>query len=280
MPLLVPNIPDLPAILALQDEARWRTLDDVRVITREAMEQARWAMDAARWDFQDAKVFNLTTTYTSGSGDYTDGKNLLNQRKYAEAIARFDRVVAQKSANVDGALYWKAYAQFKLGKTDESLAAIAQLRKDHAQSRYLNDAKALEADARRRAGQPINPAEMDDDELKVLAINAMQHTDPERAIPLLEGVLSSTNSLRVKKNALYSLAAISNQPRARQILLSYAKGAGNPDLQLEAIRLPGGQPRCNRRPARTSWRSTRARRTTTSRWRSSARSGRAATGTA
>ena len=238
MPVMVPDIPDMPAILALQDDARWRVFDatNIRENAREAMDQARWAIDAARWDFQDSKLYNLTSTYSSGAGDYTDGKNLLNQRKYAEAIARFDRVVAQKGANADGALYWKAYAQFKLGKTDESLAAIAQLRKDHAQSRYLSDAKVLEADARRRAGQPVNPAEMDDDELKLLAINAMQNTDPERAIPLLEGVLSSNNSLRVKKGALYSLAAISNQPRARQILLSYAKGAGNPDLQLEAIR--------------------------------------------
>ena len=29
---------------------------------------------------------------------------------------------------------------------------------------------------------------------------------------------------------------MNNQPRAHQILLNYAKGGGNPDLQLEAIR--------------------------------------------
>src|SRR4030095_1103492 len=46
---------------------------------------------------------------------------------------------------------------------------------------------------------------------------------------------SRTNSLRVKRGALSVLAAINN-PKARQILLSYAKGAGTPDLQLKAIR--------------------------------------------
>ena len=55
------------------------------------------------------------------------------------------------------------------------------------------------------------------------------------AIPLLEGVLGATNSLHVKRQALYVLATI-NQPRAYQVLVNYAKGAGNPDLQLEAIR--------------------------------------------
>ena len=115
------------------------------------------------------------------------------------------------------------------------MATIGQLRKDYAQSRYNADAKALEADARKMAGQPVNPANLDDDELKLLAISGIQNTDPERAIPLLEGVLNATNSPRVKRQALYVLA-LSTQPRAYQILLNYAKGAGNPDLQIEAIR--------------------------------------------
>lgn len=241
---LVPVLADLPA-LQLLDEARWRSLGDLQLFdfttaqetAREAMERARLAVDSAGWDmldWQDSNLFRYSTT-GRGGGDYTAGKDLLNQRQYEQAIVRFDKVIGQKTANVDGALYWKAYAQYRLGKTTESLATIAQLRKDHPQSRYLSDAKVLETDARRIAGQPVNPAAMDDDELKVLAINAMQHTDPERAIPLLEGVLSSTNSLRVKRQAIYSLALI-NQPRAHQIVLGYAKGSGNPDLQLEAIR--------------------------------------------
>jgi HEAT repeat protein len=53
-------------------------------------------------------------------------------------------------------------------------------------------------------------------------------------VPLLEGVLTANNSLRVKQNALYVLA-LSDLPRAHEILMSYAKGGGNPDLQLQAI---------------------------------------------
>ena len=81
----------------------------------------------------------------------------------------------------------------------------------------------------------MNPADVDDDELKVLAIQGLMNTDPARAIPLLEGVLNGTNSLAVKRQALYTLA-LSKDPKAHQILLGYAKGGGNPDLQLEAIR--------------------------------------------
>jgi HEAT repeat protein len=248
-PPVAPTPPAAPMLLdlsRLQDEVRLglaplafeldaqRLALDAKTMALDALDHMRLAQDAVRlYDLQDSR--NLLATTLTGSDNYAQGKELLNQRRYDDAIARFDKVVAQKAAHIDGALYWKAYAQYKLGKTDESVATIAQLRRDVPQSRYLGDAKVLEADARRQAGQPVNPAAMDDTELKLLAITGIQHTDPERAIPLLEGVLAATNSLRVKKQALYVLA-LSTQPRAHQILLSYAKGSGNPDLQHEAIR--------------------------------------------
>ena len=242
----MPMLPDLPAMPDMQ--ILMRDLPDVRIDmdaireqTRDAMERARVAMQDARldrldrFDFQ-SQIEPMRYSFKTGEGAYTVGKDLLSSRKYPEAIAQFDRVVAQKGANADGALYWKAYAQFKLGKSEDSVTTIATLRKDFPQSRYLDDAKVLEADAKRRAGQPVNPSSMDDDDLKMLALNGLKQTDPERATAALDGVLRSTNSLKIKKQALYILASIPNQPKAREILMNYAKGAGNPDLQIEAIR--------------------------------------------
>jgi HEAT repeat protein/TolA-binding protein len=236
MPVLSTNLADLQVqskvAAAEAKEIAAKAMADSKIyreVTKDAMETARIALEKSGWDFQEKFSYDFKS-----SGDYSAGRDLLYRRQYEQAIVRFDKVIAQKGANVDGALYWKAYAQFKLGKTDESLATIATLRKDHGQSRYLQDAKALEADARKMAGKPVNPADVDDEELKLLAISGIQNTDPERAVPLLEGVLNATNSLRVKRRALYILA-MSNQPRAYQILLNYAKGGGNPDLQLEAI---------------------------------------------
>jgi HEAT repeat protein len=239
-------VPELPAPVALPDinlslferQAALVAIDRAQIraaqeAAREATREARLAMENFRYAFDwPEQSFTLSGQHDA---NYTSGKDLLGRRQYEQAITRFDRVIAQKGDNVDGALYWKAYAQYKLGRADDALATIAQLRKDHAQSRYMSDAKALEADARKIAGRPVNPSDVDDDELKLLAISSMQHSDPERAIPLLEGVLNATNSLAVKRRALYVLA-LSPQPRAYQILLNYAKGGGNPDLQLEAIR--------------------------------------------
>jgi HEAT repeat protein len=179
------------------------------------------------WDHMDFQPF------AQEGGTYSAGLSQLYARQYEKAIASFDRAVAQKSPRADGALYWKAFSFFKLGRRDDALAAIAQLRRDYPKSPYLKDASVLEADVKQTRPEDIQ----DNDEIKVLAINALQESDAERAVPLLEGVLNRNNSLRVKRSALNVLTRFTNNPRARQILLSYAKGTGTPDLQMEAIKL-------------------------------------------
>jgi hypothetical protein len=192
----------------------------------EAAARANAQVDAAR-----ARAFDVQIR----SGDaYNAGLGALQQRQYERAIQAFDRVVEGKGARSDAALYWKAFSEFKLARTDAALRTIAQLQREHAQSRYLNDAKVLEAEARKQSGQRLDPAQLDDDEIKLLAIQGLQRS--EQAVPLLEGVLNGANSLNVKKRAIYVLA-LSSDARARDILLRYAKGGGNPDLQLEAVRL-------------------------------------------
>jgi hypothetical protein len=195
-------------------------------------------LDDLRWDashpFEHAFAGQQTTAESSA---YNSGLQAFQNRQYERAITYFDRVISQKGLRTDGALHWKAFAQYRLGKWDDALTTLGVLRKDHPQSRYLADAKALEADVRRRSGQSLTPeqiANLDDDELKLLAIQGIQRTDPERAVQLAEGLLNAANSLKVKRQALY-LLAMSDQPRARQVLLGYAKGGGNPDLQRAAI---------------------------------------------
>jgi HEAT repeat protein len=246
-PALAPVVlPRITIDLSALDEARVVALDalrampDVQAITQDALDRARIASADIRRDFRFDHDFDFQDSMqmlrsTESGGHYESGKSYLSRRQYEQAIARFDRVIAAKGANVDGSLYWKSFAQFRMGKSDDALATIALLRKDYPQSPYNADAKALEAEVKKRGGQPINPADIDNDELKVLAIQGLMNTDPARAIPLLEGVLNNTNSLHVKRQALYTLAG-SKDPKAHQILLGYAKGGGNPDLQLEAIR--------------------------------------------
>jgi hypothetical protein len=164
---------------------------------------------------------------------YEAGRSALDRRNWTDAINRFEQAVQLKGARADAAMFWKAYAQGKLGQRAEALATIEAMTRDYPQSRYRTDAKALELELRARTG-PVSPNDQQDEDLKLLAIQGLQHSDPEQAIPLLEKILSSSNGPRVKERALYVLA-LSNSTRAQEILLGIAKGGGNPDLQRKAI---------------------------------------------
>jgi tetratricopeptide (TPR) repeat protein len=166
---------------------------------------------------------------------YDSGQQALDAARWDRAVSSFDRVIELKAAKSDAALYWKAYAQNKLGQRPEALATIGTLVREYPKSRYLNDAKALEVEVKRDSGQPPNPAAETDEEIKIMAIQAMQHTASEEAIPMLQKVLQGTGSPKLKAQALFVLAQ-SNSPRAREVLVNIAKGAANPDLQMRAVR--------------------------------------------
>ncbi|HUR19999.1 MAG TPA: HEAT repeat domain-containing protein [Vicinamibacterales bacterium] len=224
-----------------------------RANIQDAMERAKWAMedsrlqmDAMKWDMPTLNNFdfkfdfdhNMQEVYsvTSGSSSaYEAGLSNLSRRDYDKAILRFDQVISQKGTRADAATYHKAYALYRLGRGSDATAALGTLKKEYPKSAYLKDASVLEAAVRQSAGQAPRPGEADEEELKALALNALVHSDPERALPLIEGVLNGPNSISLKTKAIFVLAQ-SPLPRAREILMHLAKGGGNPDLQRHAIR--------------------------------------------
>src|SRR5687768_14724777 len=165
---------------------------------------------------------------------YEDAMRARDESRWDRAIERFNDVAGMKGARADAALYWKAYAQDRAGQRAEALATISALTRDYPKSRYLREAKALEAEVRRNAGQPARPQDQADEELKLMAIAALQHQAPEEAVPMLQKILSSSGSPKLKERALFVLAQ-SNSPRARDVLRDIAKGGSTPELQSRAI---------------------------------------------
>jgi hypothetical protein len=165
---------------------------------------------------------------------YQTGQSLLDSKQWEQAVDAFSLVVSRGGARADGALYWKAYGLKKLGKRDDALAAIAELRKSYASSRWLDDAKALELEVRQASGQTVSPESESDDDLKLMALNGIMQSDPERAFPLLENWIKGSASPKLRQRAVYVLAQ-SSSPKAQQMLEQIARGSGNPDLQLRAI---------------------------------------------
>jgi len=169
---------------------------------------------------------------------YDDGREALDEDDYNRAESQFAELVTLNGPQTDAALYWKAYAENRLGKRDTALATIADLKRRYPQSRWLKDASALEIDVRQRTGQPAHPESQSNDDLKMLAIQGLMNSDPERAMPLLEKVLNGTATPREKSKALFVIAQ-SGSPQAREILGRIASGQSNPELQRKAVEYLG-----------------------------------------
>src|SRR2546426_5022323 len=129
---------------------------------------------------------------------YDNALEAVDEARWEKAAAKFDKVVKGSGPRADAALYWKAYAFNRLGRRDDALATLGELGRTYPQSRWLKDAKALEVEVRQSTGQPVRPENETDEDLKVIAINGLQHTDPERAVPLLEKVLQGSGSPKLR----------------------------------------------------------------------------------
>ncbi len=213
----------LDGTLALGMQDAGDRAQEAKERAQEARERAREMKDRSR-ETEDRNI-----------DMYRDGTNSVDEHRYERAIDRFDRVIASKWARADGAYYWKAYALNKLGKRDEALAALAEIPKQFPQSRWIGDANALKVEIQQASGNPVSPENQSDEDLKLLAINSLMNSEPERTVPLLEKVLNDPkNNLGLKSRALFVLAQ-NRSDKARAIVLQYAKSGANPDLQIRAV---------------------------------------------
>jgi hypothetical protein len=205
--------------------------------------------DGKRFDFANKNQGDLARLFERcderrGRGDageqeersYDCGRRAIDESQWDRAVEYFTQAANVKGNRADGALYWKAYSQNRLGQRAEALTTLAELKNGYAKSRWTNDANALEVEVRQRAGQKVDPANTSDDELKLIALNALG--DSPDAVPMLERMLAGPQSPKLKERALFVLAQNQN-PAARAVVVKIAKGGGNPELQLRAIQYVG-----------------------------------------
>ena len=210
---------------------------------------------AALWNAHPVRAgVNTITVYASPGRDdaddqetslhereedlYDKGTDLLDDHEWRKAMAVFSEVARMHLGHADGALYWKAYAENKMGQRTDALSTLVEMQKAYPKSRWSGDGKALELEVRQSSGQTVSPEHVDDEEIKLMAINSLLSSDPARAIPLLEKVLSGSSSLKVKDRALFVLSQ-SHDAHAYEILGDIARGRTHHDLQGKALRYLG-----------------------------------------
>jgi HEAT repeat protein len=163
-----------------------------------------------------------------------EGQDALDEGQYEKAVQKYDALAQRNGPQTDKALYWKAWAERKLGRRDAAIASLSELYRRFPQSRWVKDGKALEVEVRQSSGTSVPPESFDNEELKLLAIRGLMNSDPERAAPMLEKVLAGNSTPKQKREALFVLSQ-SGSSKAREILGRIARGQEAPELQQKAI---------------------------------------------
>lgn len=199
---------------------------------------------------------------SSSDDAYAAGTRAMNQQRWNDAVADFDKVIDAHSSRSDAALYWKAYSLNKLGNGQLALASCAQLQALYRESRWNNDCKALSIDLHVQVPAPdvhINPEDIkvavqphvhvvpevhvhlrsghDDpnEDIRMLALNSLLRQEPDKALPMLRNILTdSKTSSGMKHRAIFILAQ-NKSPEAQSILHDAVTGKIDPGLQREAI---------------------------------------------
>jgi hypothetical protein len=200
---------------------------------------------------------------------YSAGTKAMDDQRWADAVSSFDKVAAAKGKHADAALYWKAYSLNKLGKKDDANSTCDSLRQQMPQSPWNKECVVLRVngsaadareiserirdqvreEARESARERVLvigpngdrtykgiPHETSEDDIKLLALNALLQQEPAKALPPLHDLILSDKPINVRRQALFALSR-SKDPQAQAMLLDVATSAKDPALQVEAIQV-------------------------------------------
>ncbi len=170
---------------------------------------------------------------------YSEGREALDEDRYDRAAEKFSELASLNGPQTDAAMYWKAYAENKLGKRDSALATIADLEKKYAQSRWIKDAKALEIEVQQSTGQPAHP----ESQPRRRTEDAGDHRHDEQRSPAGHAAAGKsaerpghTQRKSRRRSSCWRRTARRNRVR---FSLALPAGQSNPDLQRKAVEYLG-----------------------------------------
>ena len=202
---------------------------------------------------------------SSEDAQYAAGNKAMDEHRWADAVAAFDQV--GKGKHADASIYWKAYSLDKLGRKTEAQAACDSLKQQFSSSPWNKECDVLKvngsaAEAREIANQVrdqireqvreqartqvlvigpngdkifrTTPRETNEDDIKLLALNALLQQEPAKALPLLHDYVLSDRPIEQRKQAL-NVLSLSRDPQAQAMLLDIVANAKDPSLQQSAV---------------------------------------------
>jgi HEAT repeat protein len=191
---------------------------------------------------------------------YQEARAALNRGDNRSAARLFRRIVDEEpdSEYAPDALYWQAFALYRVGTSDsmrEALVALDLQRERFPRASTLGDADALavrirgvlarsgDAAAAQRVYEDAARSEEsegdcpdEESDVRIAALNALMEMDAERAIPVLEKVLARRDecSANLRRKAVF-IVADGESTRATDILLEVARTDPDPEVRGQAV---------------------------------------------
>jgi HEAT repeat protein len=183
----------------------------------------------------------LATTAVLAQTPYDEGQKALREQNWMEAAGQFEQAIKDDKEQADAALYWRAYAFYKAGRSKEAERDLRRLERKYPQSNWVKEAQALRVehqDPEKSIAQVTGSESAMDEELRLFALAQLMDRAPERALPLVLDLVHNSESEKVRRDAIFVLA-VSDAPEARQALTDMARDSNDPETQLNAIHLLG-----------------------------------------
>ncbi|MBC7894999.1 MAG: HEAT repeat domain-containing protein [Cytophagaceae bacterium] len=197
---------------------------------------------------------------------YRQARNLLNQGEYRRAAAAFRDITARTptSAYAADALYWQAFALYRIGGSAELRTALEAL--DSQRTKYPGARMQAETDAlgmrirgalasrgdpdaaraiRGAAGDSALRCDREEQAVRVEALNALIQSDAEGAMPVLQKVLARKDecSATLRRSAVFLIGSKRNDASSVNILAQVAKTDPSMEVRGSAMewlaRVPG-----------------------------------------
>ncbi|MBC7790079.1 MAG: HEAT repeat domain-containing protein [Anaerolineae bacterium] len=205
---------------------------------------------------------NAEATYPGDPADslYRAARSAMNRSEYGRAAELFRQVTDRfpKSAYAGDALYWQGFALYRRGSNngdlENAVKALELQGERYPKASTRSDAQALLVRIRgelarrgdegsgRRIAQDAGratarcPADDDDDDMRIAALNALQQMDSDQALPILREVLDRRDacSVALRRKAVF-LVAQTNTEAGGELLVKVIGSDPDAEVRRQAV---------------------------------------------
>ena len=188
---------------------------------------------------------------------YRLARRELNRRNWERAAGVFRQIRTRygKSEYAPDAYYWEAFARYRLDDIDQLETALDLLKtqgENHPDASTHEDARSLAVQVRGRLAQRGNANAAQDiarqaegqgqgcpeeeDDVRLMALNALLNMDSDRAVPILRRVLERRDgcSVQLRRKAVW-LISQKRSPETTATLLSVVRSDPDQEVREQAV---------------------------------------------